>query len=170
MKIIYATKCFFENYINFNGRLSRAGYWWAWLGLMILSLFVCVFDAATDSSIASSIFGLLIIVPTIAAEVRRFHDVGKSAVTLAIIYLIEIALTFFITIWSVFTIFVGASAAVSDLANIMSVLTSMIPLMIGAIAILIVEVYKFIILISKSDEPNVYGDPEPFFVPEDFHI
>lgn len=60
-------KCF-QNYANFNGRASRAEYWWFYLFVLITSLI----------PIVGLIASLATLIPIIAAGVRRMHDVGKS--------------------------------------------------------------------------------------------
>ncbi len=62
-----ALKRGFSNYANFNGRASRSEYWW-WA----LSTIICCIP------ILGWIYGLAILVPSIALGVRRLHDTGRS--------------------------------------------------------------------------------------------
>ena len=36
--IIYAVKDLFCNFLNWHGRLSKQGYWYAWLGVFIVNI------------------------------------------------------------------------------------------------------------------------------------
>ena len=79
---------FFGKYADFKGRTNRKNFWLAFLGIVILSFvvsFVLTFVGGllgdTASSIASIlvfIYELAIIIPCLAIEVRRLHDIGKS--------------------------------------------------------------------------------------------
>lgn len=91
---------FFANYVNFTGRSSRSEYWWValWRVLIIAAFAVCGWlllgvndgiakafrgDMFRLSSLVALIlifilYGLAIIVPGIAMEVRRFRDAGWS--------------------------------------------------------------------------------------------
>ena len=73
MGFIDAIKVCFEKYVDFNGRASRSEFWWFYLATFILSMI-----AGAISSWLSSIVSLAVLLPSIAAGVRRMHDVGKS--------------------------------------------------------------------------------------------
>lgn len=76
-----------QNYANFEGRARRSEYWYFVLGQILLSIAVNVV-AAVLASVSDSLaiigslallaisFGLL--VPSLAAGVRRLHDTDKS--------------------------------------------------------------------------------------------
>lgn len=82
----------FENYANFNGRARRSEYWYFYLCNFIISLvfgLLILFVGSNSGNGAFGtafyalygilcIYGLLIIIPTIAVSVRRLHDIGKS--------------------------------------------------------------------------------------------
>ena len=82
--MVEAVKKFFRNYANFNGRSTRADYWW-----VVLASFLCgfvigfVFGLMGESGVklattVSSLFSLAILVPSLAITVRRLHDINKS--------------------------------------------------------------------------------------------
>ena len=82
--MVEADKKFFRNYANFNGRSTRADYWW-----VVLASFLCgfvigfVFGLMGESGVklattVSSLFSLAILVPSLAITVRRLHDINKS--------------------------------------------------------------------------------------------
>ncbi len=70
---VTAIKLYFANYINFNGRSTRAEYWWAMLFVFLLGV-VGSFLGNWFNSIIS--LGLLL--PNLAILTRRFHDGGHS--------------------------------------------------------------------------------------------
>ena len=82
--MIDAFKIFLRNYTNFDGRSTRADYWWVVLCNAIIG-FVLGFvggllgqDATKLISILVLVYELAIIVPCIALMVRRLHDINKS--------------------------------------------------------------------------------------------
>ncbi len=86
-----------DNYANFKGRASREEYWMFVLFnfIFIIALsFIEVFLFGLYSSILSNIYYLAVLVPSIAAGVRRMHDTGKSGWFLLIpIYNLILAVT-----------------------------------------------------------------------------
>ncbi len=74
-----------RNYTNFKGRGRRAEYWMFTLFCLFFSLFLLALDNVFELAFEHLIFGPLYILfvigfftPTLAATVRRLHDVGKS--------------------------------------------------------------------------------------------
>lgn len=88
MGIQEAVKLFFARYTDFQGRSSRAEYWWAYLGIFLVVLVAYVLIGIVASigvsavagliSIVLAIFYLATIIPSIAIVVRRLHDIDKS--------------------------------------------------------------------------------------------
>ena len=77
--IDYVKKVLIGNYANFNGRASRAEYWWFALAYFIVYFVLAMLiQVSVVFSILLIVFLLGIIVPLIAVGVRRMHDVGKS--------------------------------------------------------------------------------------------
>lgn len=90
--MIEAYKKFWSNYANFNGRTSRADFWWTVLANFLVEMiigFVCGFiiglTGASNGEVSSSIptlisslYSLAIFVPSLALAVRRVHDINKS--------------------------------------------------------------------------------------------
>lgn len=90
--MIEAYKKFWSNYANFNGRTSRADFWWTVLANFLVEMiigFVCGFiSGLTGASngeassglptLLSSLYSLAIFVPSLALAVRRLHDINKS--------------------------------------------------------------------------------------------
>lgn len=72
----------FRKYADFSGRARRREYWGftllitlVYIGLMVL---MAIESLALIASIVLIIFGLGIIVPSLAVTVRRLHDTNKS--------------------------------------------------------------------------------------------
>lgn len=84
-----AVKMFFSRYVDFEGRSTRAEYWWVQLFnvLVVLALLLLAFaitggdfdsDLVFIPAVIGGIYILAIIIPTIALEVRRFHDLNQT--------------------------------------------------------------------------------------------
>jgi uncharacterized membrane protein YhaH (DUF805 family) len=68
-----------ENYANFNGRARRKEFWMFVLFNIIFSIVTWTVDAILGTYIVfSTIYGLAILIPSLAVTVRRLHDIGKS--------------------------------------------------------------------------------------------
>ncbi len=73
-----AVKLFFTNYVKFDGRSNRGEYWWAFLGIIIVSIVLSIIDAMLGIQLLGIIFSLATLVPGIALGIRRLHDIDKS--------------------------------------------------------------------------------------------
>jgi uncharacterized membrane protein YhaH (DUF805 family) len=81
-------KVVFKNYANFQGRARRSEYWYYALFnvILILPLYVTAMIGLVSEITALSIIGGLgyivillgTFIPSLAAVVRRLHDVGRS--------------------------------------------------------------------------------------------
>ena len=68
-----------KKYAVFSGRASRAEYWYFFLVHILISILLGVVEALTESvGIIVNIYALALFLPSLAAGVRRMHDVGKS--------------------------------------------------------------------------------------------
>tara|TARA_Y100001934_G_scaffold86126_1_gene106989 strand:+ start:2704 stop:3207 length:504 start_codon:yes stop_codon:yes gene_type:complete len=73
-----------SKYIDFSGRASRSEYWWFYLATLIVGFGLGIIDGILfgwrfeDPTWLSDIFNLVILLPILAAGVRRIHDHGKS--------------------------------------------------------------------------------------------
>ncbi len=89
-------KAYIQNYANFKDRTTRADFWWAVLGMFILSFVVglvggMIFgNSESGTNILSSIWSLATLIPGLALDVRRMHDIGKSgwAILIALVPLV----------------------------------------------------------------------------------
>lgn len=78
--IITAYKNMFLNWKDFSGKSDRGAFWWAVLADLIISVVIstiCSF-LGTVGTIITTIYGLVVLVPSLALTVRRLHDVAKS--------------------------------------------------------------------------------------------
>jgi len=95
MTLVTAIKLYFENWINFKTRSSRAEFWYAILGLIIISVVFGLLLIIT-LSIVGALFAwspdrvanmtdilmlpyqIFTMIASIALVVRRLHDLNKS--------------------------------------------------------------------------------------------
>ena len=74
-----------KKYAVFSGRSRRKEYWYFVLFSVIVSLVLSAIDAllgtfssSTNVGLLGGIYGLAIIVPSIAVSVRRLHDIDRT--------------------------------------------------------------------------------------------
>lgn len=73
---VEAVKLFYSNYTNFNGRATRAEYWYPVLYMVIVGILLGLFGKVGEA--LAGLFSLANIIPGIAVGIRRMHDIGKS--------------------------------------------------------------------------------------------
>ena len=79
MSFVDAIKSVFSQYANFSGRARRSEYWYYVLCYAIISIVVNLLSQASSVfAIIGTVVGLALICPTVAVEIRRLHDIGKS--------------------------------------------------------------------------------------------
>lgn len=76
--MLYYYGLFWKNFFNFDGRSRRAEYWYALLGIVLTSFVVGIIAGLLGIGLLSSIWELVILIPSIAISIRRLHDIGKS--------------------------------------------------------------------------------------------
>jgi uncharacterized membrane protein YhaH (DUF805 family) len=68
-----------KNYATFQGRAQRKDYWVFTLISTIVSIALIVIGALSGvKDLLSNIYGLAVLIPSIAAGVRRLHDTNRS--------------------------------------------------------------------------------------------
>lgn len=75
-----------KKYADFSGRLSRKGYWYFVLANFLVAAAITLVEyiirgmpsSYETTLILPSIYSLAIFIPSLAAMVRRLHDIGKS--------------------------------------------------------------------------------------------
>ena len=83
-----------RRYAQFSGRARRAEYWWFYL-LLIIGLVVALIlesllgfgGSVGPYGLLSGLFGLAMLVPSLAAGVRRLHDTDRSGWWLLIAFI-----------------------------------------------------------------------------------
>ncbi|MBQ5388245.1 MAG: DUF805 domain-containing protein [Paludibacteraceae bacterium] len=86
MTLIESVENVFSNYFNTEGRASRSEYWWWYLFTLLASTAVSVLGVILDKlmgiTFASTIltwgFSILVLIPTICVQIRRYHDINRS--------------------------------------------------------------------------------------------
>lgn len=100
-----AWKSFGKNAFTFDGRSSRAAFWWVILGLLIFGsiTFFLVDSLLTGNGIYGEnvyeiksysftvAFAIASLLPLLSLTVRRFHDAGVSPIFFSIIVLLPVA-------------------------------------------------------------------------------
>ncbi len=67
-----------QNYATFSGRARRSEYWYFTLFSTIISILLMVIGRMLNMPFIQTIYGLGVLIPSIAVGVRRMHDVNKS--------------------------------------------------------------------------------------------
>jgi uncharacterized membrane protein YhaH (DUF805 family) len=69
----------FEHYTDFDGRASRAAYWWWFLFALLASVAAGILDAALDTApLLRVLVGLALFLPGLSVAIRRLHDTDRS--------------------------------------------------------------------------------------------
>ena len=68
-----------KNYCNFSGRARRQEYWMFVLFNAIFSFILSIIDGMIGIKILTSLYSLFILMPDLAIQFRRLHDIDKSA-------------------------------------------------------------------------------------------
>ena len=159
MNFTQAVKSGFRNYVKFSGRASRSEFWWWWLFQVLAPTIVGL--------LASNLANLLsigLILPTLAASVRRVHDTGRTGWWVAWPWI-----SFGVLIVSGIALFIdlGIELATSvdwDSSTNFDGASGMLLLVVGlsALSLIVAFVVNLILLVQKSD-PNLnrFGPPAP---------
>lgn len=80
-----ALSSFFKNYATFSGRARRSEYWYAVLGITIITVPLYTLSAVIDGTgnvgfftVLYFVWALAVFIPGLAVVSRRLHDVNKS--------------------------------------------------------------------------------------------
>lgn len=75
-----------RNYAVFSGRARRKEYWYFFLFNLIITMllmsldnFIWLFSQTYEIGLFTSIYSLVVFIPSVAVLVRRLHDSGRSA-------------------------------------------------------------------------------------------
>ena len=100
---------FYKGYVQFDGRSSRAEYWWPFLmkfivNIALIAALIAVVVSAEANSVSNSddmiggflgilvawfLFNLVNFLPSIALEVRRFHDLDQTGWLVLVFWLLN---------------------------------------------------------------------------------
>lgn len=69
---------YFQNYANFNGRTSRANYWWCALGTSLIGIVVFSLVLAVNNNVPLYLESAILLLPNLTVVVRRLHDSNHS--------------------------------------------------------------------------------------------
>ncbi|MFC6181444.1 DUF805 domain-containing protein [Lactiplantibacillus daowaiensis] len=76
-----ATKELFNHYVTFSGRMSRANFWWAYLGYLVLYLIAMTLYYSFGDTFSSLLLIAIVLIytcPLLSAASRRLHDTNRS--------------------------------------------------------------------------------------------
>ena len=68
----------FENYGKFEGRASRAAYWWWFLFAILANVAGGILDAILGTNFVRILVAVALFVPGLSVAVRRLHDIDRS--------------------------------------------------------------------------------------------
>jgi uncharacterized membrane protein YhaH (DUF805 family) len=92
-------KTFFSKFFDFSGRTSRKDFWLTWLCLILLGIVITVITALVPVlALITWIYGLIILIPSLAMGARRLRDAGFSP-WLMLLLLIGIGGLILIILW-----------------------------------------------------------------------
>jgi uncharacterized membrane protein YhaH (DUF805 family) len=69
----------FKKFLEFNGRSSRAEYWYFVLFNFIVAIALGVIDSMITGGMIAGLYSLVVFIPGLAVAVRRLHDTDRSA-------------------------------------------------------------------------------------------
>lgn len=84
-----AVRLVFSKYATFSGRSTRSEYWWWAVFYAIVCIVLQLISIGSDSTgmVLGTLLGLVCLIPNLAVNVRRLHDVGKGGGWIFIILL-----------------------------------------------------------------------------------
>ena len=134
------------NYVTFNGRLSRRGYWGYVLFNFIFANACLLFDFATGAKgIIFLTYSLLTLLPAFAAMIRRLHDINRNMWWCLVPMLVAPVLTL----------------ALRPVAMPLAAYIKFdITLLVSAVSLVLSFVLLFLLMRKGDEKENRYGEPE----------
>lgn len=88
MDFMQAVKTVLNSYAKFDGRSSREEFWW-WFLALVIAYFVLglVGGVLGGTNFLTGLFALAVLIPNIALGIRRFHDIGKPALWVILLFI-----------------------------------------------------------------------------------
>ncbi len=96
----------FRKYVDFSGRADRAEFWTFFFVNFVISMVLSYMDtfvsgsSFTGAGYLSSIFSLIILLPSLGVSVRRLHDIGKSGGWIFITIILFIGWIWILILWA----------------------------------------------------------------------
>ena len=84
MEFFPAVKTCFNKYADFQGRASRAEFWWFALFVTLVSIGAAIIDGALlgthydETGVIGWLWTLVTLLPSLAVGARRLHDINNS--------------------------------------------------------------------------------------------
>jgi uncharacterized membrane protein YhaH (DUF805 family) len=139
-----------NHYMDFNGRVGRAQFWWYILVVVVLSIGVSIVASVTVH-LLSTLFSLAMLLPNLGMNVRRLHDVGKPGIWVLIL---AVPLLLMILLGLLVVLSAGLLFGLLFLTPLISLL---------ALAAAAVMIY---FCVQPGDAgSNAYGPPPPVWTP-----
>ncbi|WP_442266676.1 DUF805 domain-containing protein [Tenacibaculum sp. ZS6-P6] len=90
-----------KDYANFSGRARREEFWMFTLISFLINIGLSLIIAVIpELFILSTLYSLIILIPTLAVTARRLHDIGKSGWTFLIILIPVIGIILLLVWWA----------------------------------------------------------------------
>ncbi len=156
-----AYKDYWKKSFVWRGRATRAEYWWPYLfNMLVAFVFNLVFgiisivkDDEIFATVPYVLLGIVMLFPNLAVTVRRFHDLGKSALLALAPIWILLGLSGLAFI-SIFYSYLGMPIS-SEMRTIMGIL-----LVLAGFSLPIVSIIWLVLLCLPGQKiSNKYGDP-----------
>lgn len=164
-----------KKYATFSGRAPRAEFWWFFLFIFVTYMVVSIVFGASLGSLAAGqtersagmlgafgagsllmvLFWLALLIPTIAVQVRRLHDIDRSGWWIGGFYLLY-AVYFFVMFGTLFS--AGAMSGQGE-APATALGGGLVLTMILGFAMLIYGIVLLVFYCTGGTKgPNKYGD------------
>lgn len=144
-----------KHYVDFDGRVGRAQFWWYIAVYIALGVLVSIVGSITFSgSGLRALYGLALLLPTLGITARRLHDMGRTAswvLLLAVPWVLSILMGL-VTILSFFTF------------GLFGLLFVFWPI-IGLISLAAVVLLIYFCAQPGMPGSNEYGPPPPVWTP-----
>lgn len=164
-----------KNYVGFKGRASRREFWTTQIYLFIFALgaalldliFSCVFskgsDYYTSFSFFSTIWSIIILLPSLALLFRRIHDTGHSGWWVLSALIVDAFTAIVVIICIVFGVFSFVFRMNSYMYFAPNVGWAFLLLLcsMGGVASTAIMITNFVFTLLKGQSgTNKYGDPK----------
>lgn len=84
---------FWNRGLDFKGRSSREEFWYTYIVNFVINLAFIFLAFIPFLSVCQGIYGLAVLIPTLAISVRRLHDSNHTCIPLVILITIQFILT-----------------------------------------------------------------------------